>query len=286
MFEDSRAPSLIEYIRSASFPSGFAFEWAIINWTQTNSSSNHLWYPPDDYRSIIISNPYPRNHRDCDLASKFIFGLRLFLSESQADWFWRGTDDTVINFANLPKFVRLLNRRYNPRRDPVVLGHCISYPSGLSFIQGGSGWVISRRAAQMLSSMRDSWIAGINTSDDAAFARLLGQIGVSLFNTTSEFFLGHDLDRMHQGVVTHHDMPLPACRDPSGLPQRMCRQFTAPLSDLVFWHEQLRPNFDIRGTLELAKRVFALPRDVHFWMDGGDVHLCRAGRVPPDPFAV
>jgi hypothetical protein len=54
----------------------------------------------------------------------------------------------------------------------------------------------------------------------------------------------------------------------------------------VFWHEQLRMNDNIQGTLEMVTQPFTLSKDMHFWMSGGDVKLYRAAKVPPNLFAV
>jgi hypothetical protein len=68
-------------------------------------------------------------------------------------------------------------------------------------------------------------------------------------------------------------------------PKRKCRVFLSPLHDLVFWHEQWRFSYTIDATLAQATRAVALPRNILFWMKGGDVQLCKAAREPPDPFA-
>jgi hypothetical protein len=217
----------------------------------------------------------------------FFFALGLFLEISTVNWFWRGTDDSIIIFQNLPKFVALLDRSYDARQTPVVLGHCIdSKDEGVPFLQGGSGWVISRRAAELMDPLRDEFLRRIDSDDDVCLTWVLFRLGLSLMESTSEFFIGHDIKHWHAGVLWDGQNPLPACRPVVDLaPVRRCRMFLSPLHDLVFWHEQLAQEFDIEGTWGRAQRAVALPRNVLFWMQGSDVQLCRANREPPDPFA-
>jgi hypothetical protein len=251
---------------------------SIINYTRANVSDDliHFYFPPDEYRDLILANPLPQFHRDSDLASKCLFALRIFLRETTFSWFWRGTDDAIINWDNVPEFMRTLSVRYFARKDPVILGHCISSPAGKGFIQGGSGWLISRRAAEMLEPLWGEWVSGMNWSDDWSFPDYMNRFNLDVWNSTSEFFLGHDIKHGDSAALSSKNYnSLPDCRPFDQLPQKFCRQFTAPLRNVVFFHEQLTPDFNINPTLEKSQLAFAAPSTVHFYMEEADVRLCK-----------
>jgi hypothetical protein len=264
-------------IRSARFPENFHFEYIIVNQTRENRSDEHLWCPPDEFRAMIMANPKKNFHRDSDLAAKFIFALRFFLQNSKADWCWRALEDTILNFGNLPRFVAYLDERYDPLKDVVVLGNCIDrdqvhdgrlYPG---FLQGGAGWVVSRRAAELIEPMAWTWVPNINWADDVAFTEVLQRLNLSVFDATSEFFLGHDIKDGDRNWIRNPD-GLKVCPGADGRKAIRCRRFTAPLKDLVVWHRQWQRS---EALADDAQITFDAHPDVHFWMDASDTALCR-----------
>jgi hypothetical protein len=66
-----------------------------------------------------------------DLASKCLFALRIFLFETNARWFWRGTDDVIVNWNRLPHLIANCSGTHVAERDSVVLGHCIPSTRGV-----------------------------------------------------------------------------------------------------------------------------------------------------------
>jgi hypothetical protein len=288
MYESPRMTSCLSYIRTAKFPTGFQFRYIIVNYTRKNESYRNFWFPPSEYRALILANPRARHHCDSDLAAKFFFGLRFFLLNSNIAWFWRGTDDSIINFAKLPKFVRYLNHLYDPYTQPIILGNCIhsmrvNFSGFEGFLQGGSGWVISRRAAELIEPLGREWVPSVHTADDIMFNKLLQKLNISLFNATSEFFLGHDI-RNWPGVTK--TQLLVSCEKVMNLSSRICRRFTAPLQDIVFWHEQGGALDSIDKTLKNSRVAFNAHRKVHFWMSRSDTRLCVSESQSPEPFAL
>jgi hypothetical protein len=265
-------------IRSAHFPVNFHFEYIIVNFSQRNSSADHFWFPTDEFRAMVAHNPEERFHRDSDLAAKFVFALRFFLQNSDAGWFWRGTDDAVVHFQNLPNFVAYLDDKYDPLKEIVVLGNCIDRDEEhggrvyRGFLQGGSGWVLSRRAAELVERMGWTWVPEIDWADDVIFTRVLERLNLSVFNGTSEFFLGHDAKDWDRFQIENPG-GLPVCPRAEERNAVRCRKFTSPLRDLVFWHRQ----WDQMGPrMDDAEAMFRAPPNVHFWMDASDTRLCLA----------
>ena len=128
-----------------------SIDYFAINYTDTNMS--HSLTPPPRYRKLIEKYINKRGmFIHLDFVAKTWFCIKYILEKTNFDWFWRGTEDIFINWEKLDGYVRYLARTYNPRTDPIVLGHCIpKLPDQKSaWIQGGSGMLISRKAAELL----------------------------------------------------------------------------------------------------------------------------------------
>jgi hypothetical protein len=71
---------------------------------------------------------------------------RFFLTETNYNWFYRGTDDTWVSPDNLAHFVRVLSMIVNPATDIVIKGcrtRHVAY-SCAPWFDGGIGWLLSR----------------------------------------------------------------------------------------------------------------------------------------------
>jgi hypothetical protein len=277
----SRIPDLLQYLSESAIPAEMDFEYWVVNYTRTNITSLHSVYPPDEFRSIFRLNRRPKRLRkDLDLSSKFFFGLRFFLENSSALWLYRATDDTIVNFGNLLPFMRYLNRQWDPLQQAVVIGSCID-TKRFSYLQGGSGLMLSRFAAAKLVDQRDSFLANLSKPEDVSLTRLLAALNVSLREATSEFFIGHDIFPAHRRIVWQKAFDrLPPCPDTASIWKKKCRAFVSPVNDLVFWHQEGR-NRTLGPTIMFAKMILGLPRHIQWWSNKGRPHLCRASIVLP-----
>jgi hypothetical protein len=270
----SRVPELLTYLGTAAIPHYLTFDAWLINFTSYNDTRRRFLYPSDDCRSAMLLNRKIRRFRkDLDLGSKFFFALRFFLQNTSAQWIYRATDDTIINFANLGPFMRWLERRTNPLQDTAVVGHCVDLKR-FSFLQGGSGILFSRVAARKLVGYRDWFMAGLNRPEDVYLARLLAHTGMSLQEATCPYFIGHDIYPDHRTMLWNNCLNLlPRCPRLESIWIRHCRRFVRPVADLVFWHQEGR-NRTLDQTIMFGKWVMAQPRNVQWWMNWGRPHLC------------
>jgi hypothetical protein len=279
-FNSSRIPDLARYLAQSDIPPEIDFQYWFINYTNTNISAIHSVYPPDEYRAAMRYSPrFRRYRRDLDLSSKFFFCLRFFREISSASWFYRATDDTIINFPRLLPFMQSLERKYNPRTDVAVLGNCIDIVR-FSYLQGGSGILFSRCAALQLVGMRDEFLRTLNRPEDVFLVKYLQQIGVTLFTSTCEYFIGHDILTAHRWLVWNGGLSsLPGCPDPAGIWRRECRPFVSPLNDIVFWHQE-GYNRSLGPTIQFSKMVLSQPRNVMWWLNRGRPTLCQGVPLP------
>jgi hypothetical protein len=276
----TRASDLLEYVRESTIPPSLDFNSWLINWTTYNDTARHFLYPPDHYRSAMkLNRRQKRLHKDLDLSAKFFFSIRFFLENTTSSWFYRATDDTIVNFANLGPFMEHLESKHNPLNESVVVGNCIDLKQ-VSYLQGGVGILFSRVAASKIALQLEWFMKKLNRPEDVFFTNILTATDVSLFDATSEFFIGHDIYADHRHMFWNNtlDTLLPPCPEVTDIWTRSCRRFVVPLADLVFWHQEGR-NKTLDQTIMFARWVFRQPRWINWWLNRGRPWLCISNNV-------
>jgi hypothetical protein len=276
----TRAFDLLTYLTQSNIPHSVKFDFWLINFTTYNDTEQHFLYPPDFYRRTMLLNPRrKRFRRDLDLSAKFFFSLRFFLENTSSSWFYRATDDTIVNFDNLGPFMRYLERKWNPLNDSVVVGNCIDLKRH-GYLQGGVGILFSRVAASRIVGYHQQFMSQLNRPEDVYFTRILNATGVTLYEATSEFFIGHDIYTDHRQMFWNNTLEtlLPRCPGIGQIWGRNCRKFVAPVADLVFWHQE-GGNRTLDQTIMFAKWVFRQPRSINWWINRGRPWLCLSRNV-------
>jgi hypothetical protein len=276
----TRASDLLAYISDSHIPENVQFNSWLINWTTFNDTERHLLYPPDYYRRKMRLNRRQRRFRkDLDLSAKFFFSLRFFLENTTDAWFYRATDDTIVNFANLGPYMAHLDSKWNPFVQSVVVGNCIDLKR-FSYLQGGVGILFSRVAAARIARELEWFMSKLNRPEDVYLTKLLNATGVTLYDATSEFFIGHDIYPDHRHMFWNNtlDKLLPDCPDVSRIWAKSCRTFVSPLADLVFWHQEGR-NKTLGQTIMFSKWVMRQPRWMNWWLNRGRPWLCKSKNV-------
>jgi hypothetical protein len=275
----TRGSDLLSYIAESPKPTKVNFESWLINWTTYNDTERRFLYPPDHYRAAMRMNRRRKFFRkDLDLSAKFFFSLRFFLENTTASWFYRATDDTIVNFKNLGPYMEYLEKRYDPLTQSVVIGNCIDIKR-FSYLQGGVGILFSRVAAQRMTGKWQKFMSGLNRPEDVYLAKLMVKEGVSLYEATSEFFIGHDIYLPHRQMFWNKTLhELPGCPSTSSIWAKACRRFVSPVADLVFWHQEGK-NRTLDQTIMFSKWVMAQPRKIHWWIKRGRPRLCISRRT-------
>jgi hypothetical protein len=234
-YHSSRIPILHDYIRNRTLPSSVRFEYYFVNYTQESVPEDHFLYPPDKYRLLMPPCRHTRV-RHYDLAVKFFFALNFFLQNSTARWFFRGTDDTFINFEALPEYFQGLEQQFKPETEFVFRANCVT--NGYQFPQGGSGYLLSRAAARMVEPHCETFMSELRVSEDMSFRAFLAKFGVSMFNVTDEAFSGHHFDdNDNQRLKDRQYHLLDPCPDVGKLARDDCSPFLSPVRQIVFYHE-------------------------------------------------
>jgi len=244
--------------------------------------SEHIgfWADPPKNRSLFDTVPLYSVNLAGDVSrhelnSKLKAALRHFLFQTSSGWFFRIVGDTAINFDTVHEVLRDLNDRFDPNVDRVIQGGCLGKYE-LTYIQGGSGFLFSRRAAYDL--LQDwHWIqsnAVYYKNDDRLLSVYLGRVNISFFEASNRFFAGHafwNFSNAWKAVNFKHHRPCIA----KPRSKKGCRAYFTRVRDLAFWHDRTKfKNFiwKIDSIRELAGD------DLYFHVPNNKPMLCVSNR--------
>ncbi|EAY21149.1 hypothetical protein TVAG_283190 [Trichomonas vaginalis G3] len=97
----------------------------------------------------------PNLREDQNFAFGFIESLAYFVKNTTLRWYFRTTEDSLINVPKFQDFIDELESKYNPLTDIVILGQLCRIDEDFAFIHGGSGWIMSRYAAEMYEKNKE-----------------------------------------------------------------------------------------------------------------------------------
>jgi hypothetical protein len=206
------------------------------------------------------------------LASKLKAALEHFLYNTTSGWFVRIVGDTAINYKTMPMLLDDLNREFDPISDRIVQGACLG-KFRLTYIQGGSGFLFSRRAGYDL--VNDwAWVkanAPNYRNDDRLLSVYLERANISFREATNRWFLGHSFWKFtsafnavsfkgHEPCVS---MPVSYAG---------CRAHFTRVKDLVFWHDRA-PFKEFIGRIDEIRALAA--DDLYFHVPYTNPVLCQ-----------
>lgn len=274
-----RMAANLEYWRSVGPDVRRNVALLVVNYSSRNSSWNLA--PSGSFPSAPSSFGHSRGGRrrlfaSYDLTAKFYFALGYFVRETKFRWFWRGTDDAIVNFLALRNFSLWLDEAHDPLREFVVYGHCVS-AGKISYLQGGSGWVMSRRAAEEVLPFYNWTMTNMHWPDDVMFGVVLDKFfrdRFSLRTATSPYFLGHSPGgRGRSDLFTGRFARLKTC--PGRFFCGSCSSIVPRWRNVVFFHEQWQ-GLTLRGSLRHSRVVFSLSETLAYYTEGPSVIPCRA----------
>jgi hypothetical protein len=96
-----------------------------------------------------------------------ILALQYCINNSNCQWVMSIDDDYLINIENLEIMMLELNSNYNPFLQPVMKGFCINnLELKISYLQGGSGYIFSRKACEIIFSRYEEFAWNFNNHED------------------------------------------------------------------------------------------------------------------------
>jgi hypothetical protein len=230
----------------------------------------------DRYVDVPPTDAESSRHHLCE---KLHVAVTLFLA-TDASWLLRLCDDSFINNATFPLFLRDLRMIGDPTKVRIIQGHLITKPwLGSGYPQGGSGIVFSRAIAEHFLSSWEKFAVHCHRSsndDHAVGAWAIGN-GISAANMTSRWFLGHSFagpenwERIPSFVRRRR---VPKCPE---FPSRTngARPYFQRVKDVTFWHVREE---SLKFHREAAGFIRALPDNLWFHTKWHTPLLCWASR--------
>ncbi|OHT15991.1 hypothetical protein TRFO_42139 [Tritrichomonas foetus] len=145
-----------------------------------------------EYHKHIVPITQVKLKADINRAIKRVSAVKYFLENTTNSFAWICTDDVFFDSSKFDFLVSELSSKYKTEKDPMLLGYPVRTPQVI-FLQGGCGWIISRRTARDILKVADNWISHISKEDDVETERLLNLIGYDFENTTCPYMSGHDV---------------------------------------------------------------------------------------------
>lgn len=151
--------------------------------TQNKIEPKYNWIPLKDWSNstYVIFNP------DRDRENKRITMADFFLKNTKADFFINPTDDVFVDTSRIDKLAYILGKKYNTENDSVLLGDCII---GGYMIQGGSGYIMSRKMARKFVKYSKKWLNESKGPDDVEIRRFLSYVKKTASDTSSPYLSG------------------------------------------------------------------------------------------------
>jgi hypothetical protein len=169
------------------------------------------------------------------LLIKDIFAMEYCVRNTIADWCFRLMDDLYINEAAFSDFLGWLTARQNPRSTAYVIGNCVMNPSIGFYLQGGSGYALSRFAAQRLVDVYEEWLINVDTLEDFYITSFIKSLGIQSQDCDCPYFSGHFLNHFQWRHWQWRRKSIRKCPE-TIRKERFCAHRLVPVKKLVFIH--------------------------------------------------
>lgn len=211
-----------------------------------------------------------------DRAAKRVSACKYFIENTTFDYVWVGTDDLYFDVDAIEIMLRNLDKQYNTERDIVFKGHVVDF-MGYTFLQGGSGWIVSRAGARKIVELGYDWLKNLSLPDDMATEDLRKMLNLSIPETATHYMYGHYfLKKVKYNFWRRKVDPCPA-----NLPKFAAwpNNTLHPLKELVgFHHYRYRhPNRDLETQRTMNNFIEAKKNDpsLYMYFDPFYMYICR-----------
>jgi hypothetical protein len=198
-----------------------------------------------------------RMGRSRDQGRKRVRSLEYYLANSSAGFFLYTTDNAFVWSLNLKYLFDEVTNQQLTAGSHFIWGNCMSNYDG-TFLQGGSGYFMSRYTAGRLLAMSGQWLPTVREPEDVAFGNLMMMAGLtSMYNATSEFMMGQYINRSKISAIQRIRLArIEKCpRTPPAA--EGCRGFFSRFNRLVVLHR-------VSG---ISRLLSEQPRPVYYYPD-------------------
>ena len=229
------------------------------------------YHPPlPEYVELCTNKLLGKTLRDLDKdrAAKRLTGAYYFLKENYS-WYWSATDDIVVDIDNLDKLVSYLDNKYDTNRDLVFEGHCFSKPK-YSYLQGGTGFIMSRAACKKFLEYGKEWITEMDNLDDISFQKITKLFNLHDNQTLNPFMYGHNFQQnMKKGF--YNKSHIDKC--PTTLRKHSCGNMLVPLTYITCLHSSSQ--YDSYLIMQSIIDANFHQNDLYFYYNSIYIMICR-----------
>ena len=127
---------------------------------------------------------------DFDRAVKRLTAARYFLEKTNHKWFWTATDDIIIDVEAIDRMIYELEQKFDPDENIVFKGNCLY--NGLYYLQGGSGYLMSRIATEIfVNKYSDTWLQNVFIYDDFYSNNIREFFNLGIEETSCGYMIGN-----------------------------------------------------------------------------------------------
>ena len=230
---------------NSSYYGGLAF---ITNRNYVDRGYTHIIFRDSNLSTGQLDGNFDTNYH-ISLMHRRVLATKYFLKNTKATYFALINDHTQVFVENIPKLLYSLERQQNinSETDPLFIGNCLNYYDTPSFLQGGAGNLLSRKAARDFLAIQSQWrmTVDIRFADDVLVTNALLLMHYSLETIDSPFFLGQycspEMKKIFESNTTISKSQLykiPICPKSFKLKAQpgRCVQHWGRFRDLVFLH--------------------------------------------------
>lgn len=138
-----------------------------------------------------------------DKISKRFGCFEYCLLNLECRWVLSTCDDVYIELSNLESFIDELESKYRPLHESVIKAHCLANCGEVNYLQGGSGYIFSRYAAQLLYIARSQWLFS-DTISDYLTPYWIKYLKIEFAETSNSRFVGHHFNEEELEIVRTH----------------------------------------------------------------------------------
>lgn len=205
---------------------------------------------------LLLKNVPIRNYR----SFYYLFNLAIedFLKNTKYHWIYRTTEDCLVDIDLFGQYMENITARYSPS-SYVMRGHAVQFSNNLFFIHGGSGWIMSRPAAQIYYNSINKLSRKYNSEPTSGDDVLIGWFAINFLNLT--FF---DIDDPYYLGSPYQDFEIQVVKNKTWNKLPNCSikyKIQKPIKELIFWHSGRRDNYPMNIGIK-AKDVY--PPNVYY----------------------